>query len=314
VTGIVTDSQGRPTPRANGMLMKRSTAGFNSSYGFSADEQGRFQMRNIAPGAYRLTVRQPQIGPRNPDGSPVDLGEFASMPLSINSDLDDVLVTTSPGATITGNIVVEGTLPQPASGAPGAPQLRVSVAFGDPEGSMGQPMPPPAQVSPDMTFALKGLSGPVLLRAFGLPQTYVKTVQIGAEDISDTPHEFKSGDRVTIVLTTQASTLEGNVTDATGKPVSDASLLLFSDDKSTWRLNALHTRRSGTDTNGHFRIPGLLSGRYYLIALPRDRMNALSSGADAGVFEALSKEAVTLVMGEQEQRVVDVKVSTGGGF
>jgi hypothetical protein len=192
--------------------------------------------------------------------------------------------------------------------------LRVSVAFGDPEGSLGQPTPPPAQVSPDMTFTLKGLSGPVLLRAFGLAQTYVKTVQIGAEDISDTPHEFKSGDRVTIVLTTQASTLEGNVTDATGKPVSDATLLLFSDDKSAWRMNALRTRRSGTDTNGHFRMPGLLSGRYYLIALPRDRMNALGAGTDSGVFETLSKEAVTLVMGEQEQRVVDVKVSTGGGF
>jgi hypothetical protein len=232
------------------------------------------------------------------------------MPVTIGSDLDDVLVTTSAGVTITGNIVVEGTLPLPSPGQ--VTPLRVTATFGDPEASVGEPNAQPATVSPDMTFTVKGLSGAVLLRAFGLQQAIVKNVQLGAEDITDTPHEFKPGDRVTIVLTTQGSTLEGMVTDAAGKPVTDAGLILFSDDKSAWRSNSVHTRRGGTQATGRYRMPGLLPGRYYLVAVPRERLNGLTIGADPSVFELLSKEATTVVIGQDEQRTVDLKVSGGG--
>jgi hypothetical protein len=58
---------------------------------------------------------------------------------------------------------------------------------------------------------------------------------------------------------------------------------------------------------------GLVPGRYFLTAVPRDR---LSFGTlDAGFFEQLSKEATSLVVGEDEQRQVDLKVlaAPGGG-
>jgi Carboxypeptidase regulatory-like domain len=310
VTGVVTDSQGRSAARSSGSLLKRTAnLSFSSSFGFSTDEQGRFQMRNIPPGTYRLTVRQQQQGPRNPDGSPVDPGEFASIPLTINADMDDILITTSPGATIAGAIVFENGPPQ----VQGPFQMRVNAMAGDPEGMMGAPTPQPAPVSPDLTFMMKGLAGEVLLRT-NAPNNFLKSVQVGGEDVTDTPREFKNGERVTIVMTANAAFLEGNVTDAAGKPVPDASLLLFSEDKAGWRMNSIHTRRSGTDANGHYRIPGVLAGRYFLIALPRDRASVLGvGGSDPSVFEAFAKEATSLVAGENEQRQVDLKVSVGGG-
>ncbi len=312
LTGMVTDSQGRATPRANGSLLKRTPMGTSSSFGFGTDEQGRFQMRNIPPGTYRLTVRQqPQQGLRNPDGSPADVGEFASMPITIGADMDDVLVTTSPGVTITGTVVFENGPPQPQQGQ--APfQMRVNAAAADPEATMGAPTPQPAVVTPDMAFTMKGLQGEFLLRG-SAPGNTLKAVQLSGEDITDTPREFKAGDRVTLVLTSRTSTLEGNVTDTAGKPVTDASLILFSDDKASWRSNSIKTRRGGTDANGHYRMMALLPGRYYLIALPRDRMNGLTIASDPSVFEALSKEATTVVVGEDEQRQADLRVSGGGG-
>ena len=42
-------------------------------------------------------------------------------------------------------------------------------------------------------------------------------------------------------------------------------------------------------------------------------MTALGPPSDPSVFEALSKEAVTLVVGEDEQRQVDLKLAGGGG-
>ena len=309
ISGMVTDSQGRSTGRANGNLFKRSAAGMTTSYGFGTDDQGRFQMRNIQPGDYRLVVRQQQPGPpRSPDGSPVDPGEFATMMLTINTDLDDILVTTAPGATITGTVVFENGAPQLPTGTL---QMRVSATPGDVDGSLGMPLPQPALVSPDLTFRMTGLAGEVLLRG-GAPQNTLKSVQLaGGEDITDTPHAFKNGERVTIVLTSQAATVEGTVTDAAGKPVTDAALIMFSDDKNAWRSNSIRTRRASADGNGHFRMQNVLPGRYFLIATPRERLNGI---IDPSAFETLSKDATSVVVGQDEQRQVDIKLSTGGGF
>ena len=115
-------------------------------------------------------------------------------------------------------------------------------------------------------------------------------------------------------MTTQASTVEGTVTDDTGGPVNSASLLLFSDDKTMWRLNSIHTRRGGVDVTGHFKMQGILPGRYLLIALPPERMGVLNTGSvDPSVFEQFSKEATSVSVGENEQRQVDLRLSVGSG-
>jgi hypothetical protein len=128
--------------------------------------------------------------------------------------------------------------------------------------------------------------------------------------VTDTPHEFKSGDRVTIVLTSRASQLEGSVTDATGQPVTSAGIILFSEDKASWRSNSIRTRRGSPDQNGHYRMTGLMPGRYFIAALPRERLSG--PPPDAAFFEELAKEATSLVIGDDEQRQVDLKLIGGG--
>src|SRR5450759_829317 len=132
----------------------------SSIFVFSIDEQGRFQMRNIPPGNYWLTVRQQQQGPRSPDGSFTDPGEFASLPLAINSDLENILVMTTPGVTITGQVVFENGPPPLPPDQP-SPPVRVNAMLGDPLDNMvmGMPTPQPAVVGPDLTFTMKGMMG-----------------------------------------------------------------------------------------------------------------------------------------------------------
>jgi protocatechuate 3,4-dioxygenase beta subunit len=311
VSGMVVDSQGRPLSRSNGSMNRRSGAVGGTSFGFSVDEQGRFQMRSIPPGSYRLNVRQQQQGPRNADGSPADPGEFASMPLTISSDVENIMVTTSPGVTITGNVVFENGPPQLQPNQQSF-QMRVTAQMPDPENFMGAPSPPPALVGPDLTFTMKGMAGEFLLRA-SAPGNSVKAIMLGAEDITDTPREFRATDRVTVVMTSRLSTLEGNVTDGKGEPVAGAGLIVFSEDKASWRWNSIRTRRSSVDQNGHYRISGLLPGRYFIIAMPRERANVPSFGSDPGFFETLSKDATSLVVGDDEQRQVDLKLIAAGG-
>jgi hypothetical protein len=309
ISGTVTDSQGRTSNRMSGSLMRRSGTGM-ANFGFSTDEQGRFAMRNIPPGSYRLVVRGRPMGPEVAQNEP---GEVANMPLTVASDLEGLMIVTAPGATITGDVVFEQGPPQLQPGQ-NAPTIRVSAQMGDPESNMGMPGPQPATVTPENTFTMKGMSGEFLLRV-GAPGQYLKRVMLGAEDITDTPREFKNGDKVTLVMTSRASSVEGNVTDAAGKPVTDAALIIFSDDKSAWRMNSTRTRRTGVDPNGHYRAMGLMPGRYYAIATTRDRLNVPSMNVDPSFFEQLAKDATTFVVGEGEDRQVDLKlvVAAAGG-
>ena len=307
VSGMVTDSQGRTGPRANGQLV-RSSGNTTSGYGFSTDEQGRFQMRNIPPGNYRLVARGRPAGGEVPQGDPPEMG---TIPITVSSDLEGLVVVMSPGATITGQVVFESGPPQLPPGQQSF-QMRVTGSMGNPESGMGMSMPPPAPVTPDLTFTMKGLHGELLLRSSG-PGMYLKSVTVGGRDVTDTPHEFKNGEQVTLVMSTRASTLEGSVTDATGKPVLDAAVLVFSEDKAAWRPNATRTRRGGIDPTGKYRVTGLLAGRYFVVAVPRERLNVPTMNQDAAFFEQLSKEATPFVVGDDEQRQVDLKMAAATG-
>jgi protocatechuate 3,4-dioxygenase beta subunit len=310
VSGMVTDSQGRAAPRTNGQLIRRSSSGGMSSYGFNTDQQGQFQMRNIPPGAYRLVARgrQDQSGPASQPGQPAELGV---LPVTINSDLEGLVVMLSPGATVTGQVVFEQGPPQLPPGQQSF-QMRVTGMTGDPDGSAGIPPPQSGPVAPDLTFTMRGLHGELLLRSNG-PGMYLKTVTVSGRDITDTPYEFKNGEQVTLVMTTRASTLEGTVSDLSGKPITDAAILVFSEDKSTWRFNATRTRRGFVDPSGKYRVAGLLPGRYYIVAAPRERLNLPASALSAELFEQLAKEATAFVIGEDEQRQVDLKLTAAGG-
>jgi hypothetical protein len=98
-----------------------------------------------------------------------------------------------------------------------------------------------------------------------------------------------------------------------GKPVTDAGVIVFSEEKESWRSNATRTRRGSVDPTGKYRVMGLLPGRYFVVALPRERLNLSPMNQDTSFFEQLSKEATTFVVGEDEQRQVDLKMAVAGG-
>jgi hypothetical protein len=142
-----------------------------------------------------------------------------------------------------------------------------------------------------------------------IPNQYIKSVTANGQDITDVAHEFKSSDRVTITVTSRVSTIEGNVTDLGTVQVADAGVMLFAEDKASWRFTSLSIKRTGLDPNGHFRITGLMPGRYYVAAIPRQRLN-LQGGPDAATvfFEQLAKEATSVVVGADEQRTIDLRM------
>jgi hypothetical protein len=300
VTGLVLDSHGAPAPSPTMIWLR----GESSGNGRSVDAQGRFTFLPQQPGRYRLTAQL-----RDEAGETTL--EYASTAVTlVDENLEDVTLSMKPTVNLAGRVVLE---PSPAP-ALAADALSIVPRSKDP--SFGDLRVSPAAVTTDLTFTLGRLAGQILLRPNGrvMNNWFLKAVLLGTQDITDVPTEFREEDstRLQVVLTTRASELTGTITNDKGEPVANCNVVLFGEDKAGWFPWSIRFRTVRPDRDGRFSIKGLRSGRYYLIALPPERsFNA--QAVDAATLEPLVKEATALVLGEEEQRRVDLKVVAKGG-
>lgn len=301
VSGTVTDSRGSAVTGATGYLVRAAqrVAGAGAAE-FTTDDKGRFQLSNVSPGAYRLTLRRrPNVFEANPG-----LVEAASVPISVTGPDLDVPVVTAPGATITGRIVFD---PEPDV-PPAAGSVRASVTIGNPDPSCEASATASPVIGSDLTVTFHDLMCAYLVRATGPAGAALKTVTLGTgEVITDTPTRFANGDRVTILLSSRTSTIEGRVVDERGTPVAGAGVLTFGQDRSTWISAGSGVRRATSGADGRFRITGLFAGSYYILAAPGERLSALP-GFGAGFFEDLSRDATLVEVGDADHRTIELKV------
>ena len=212
------------------------------------DQTGRFTFRGVAPGKYTVFAQTVPAPPAVSfvNGQPVP----PTQPTAPPRLTDDQKRWGRASVTVEGQSTVEVNLPlRPArsiSGivlfemakAPDLTRMRPSV-FLTPAPSV-RPVsmpsgPPSAQIGPDGRFTLTGvMPGLYVLRA-GIGM--LKSAMVGGEDTADFPLDF-TGERdvmdAVITVTDRVSQLSGVLTDASGKPVSDYSVIVASADSRFW--------------------------------------------------------------------------------
>lgn len=301
ISGTVMDSRGRVVPTPSVMLIKTSGSGFSSSGSAMPSPDGGFLIRDVVPGEYTLVVR-PGFGGPVPEGSR-SAPEYAAQPISVNSDVEGIVLVTQPGTSIAGQLVFADGDPGDVSGVRimSQPATRMPL-FGPPAN---------ATVGADRRFTLPNLTGPVLIRAAMRPEWAIKAIMLGSTDITDTPVEFKKehNGQLQIVVTTRTSAIEGTVTGDGGVPVEQAMVLVFPDEKASWRVGSPHMRTGMSQKGGKYTVTGLVGGRYHAIAFPY-RSVALSPDLPPEFFERLARDGTTVVLAEDERRVVDLQVVT----
>jgi hypothetical protein len=300
ISGTIMDSQGRPVTRPMAMLARLNPAGGFSTNGVSLDPQGRFTVRNVAPGEYTLIVR-PQFGEPLTETAKTP-PEYASVPVTVTADVEDLVVVTQPGITVGGQVVFMDGEGRPAG------TVRVSVQSGNRLPMFG-PMPG-ATVGEDWRFTLANLAGPVLIRA-GLPDGWaLKGVMLGSTDITDTPVEFRKdhSGHLQILVTTRASSVEGTVTGDDGRPVDQAQVLVFPEESTSWRAGSPRVRMASSGKDGRFLVTGLVGGRYHAVAFPF-RSVMLTPDLTPDFFDRAAREATQLVVSDDERRTVDLRLT-----
>ena len=261
ISGIVRNSQGKPY--ATSLALRTQSGGSVMARGLAmSDAEGRFTASNIPPGEHFI-----EVNPRPPDD------ESASIPITAGGqDITDLIITTHPGATLTGRVIFEGGI------ASLGKSVRVNASSPDP-GSPG-PMrvydPTQGVVDEKGQFRLRGLYGNALFNAYpatpvpGALPWFVKSVTLNGENITDMPLDVstvKDDSALEIVLTDKLTTLSGTVRDGRGQPVIDYTVAIFPDQLPEGAMPGRYTRVVRPDQQGRFETRGLPPGNYLAAAV-----------------------------------------------
>ena len=300
LSGIVSNPDGSPVTSGNINLMSDTGGGgrgnqIGMNVGGRINWDGAFSLNNVAPGRYVLRAR----------GDDSETPQFAAVPISVDgSDMDDLTVVLSPGATISGTVsFLPGSLP-----APDYAQFRITAPATD-QSDVG----PQSNARVDKTgaFTLEGISaGSHLIRPSNGSRTWIlKSVTVGGRDMTDTPFALRSGEtlaNVAVVFTDKQSEINGTLATENGTPVSEYTVLAFPTDSSLWRAQARQISTARPDQTGKYRIRGLPPGDYYLATVDPSEQGEWFEPA---YLDEHRTGAVRIVLSEGDVKTKDFTIS-----
>jgi len=302
VSGRVENPDGSRLAQGNVNLTPRGNAragGLGNNYGGRIEGDGQFSINNVPPGQYTLRARN------NDRDAPLS----TSQPLSVSEgDLSNVLVVLQTGGSLSGSIVFQPG----ATAVPGdVTQVRITAPSTEPDDNIG-PTPNP-RVNKDGTFTIDGVSvGAHLIRpngGGGLRGWTLKSVAIDSRDVTDTPIEIKSGQKinnVVVTFTDRVNEIDGSVTDARGTPVTEYTVLAFTTNSALWRPQSRQIATARPDQTGMFKIRNLPAGEYYVVTVDPSEQGEWFEPAYLDQHRA---GAVRVTLGEGDVKTQDFRVS-----
>jgi len=301
ISGHVENPDGSWVAQGNVNLMPQGSARartLGGNYGGRVGWDGQFSISNVPPGLYTLRARN------NDRDAPLS----ASQPLSVSDgELNDVVVVLQTGGSLSGSVVF-----QPGSAAPPGDltQIRLTAPSTEPDENIGPQ--PNSRVEKDGTFTLDGVSvGPHLVRpnGGGLREWTLKSVAVNGRDVTDTPLEIKSGQKinnVVVTFTDRINEIDGSVTDAQGNPVIEYTVLAFSTDSALWRPQSRQIATARPDQTGRFKIRNLPAGEYYVVTVDPSEPG---EWFEPSYLDQHRAGAVRVTLGEGDVKTQDFRVS-----
>jgi len=245
----------------NIQLLPRDTSGMfvirNSAR--VADKDGAFELRGVAPGSYLLMADHMEESRRLSARLPIDVGA---------SNVDKIELTLAPTGEIAGRFVIEGdpnaATNDTASNSPNRPRVVTLLPKG-PFGLMGGAT---AQVKDDLNFKLTNVGPNVYDVNVNLAEgSYLKSVRIGDQDVTDTGVDFTQGfpgGEMVVTISANSGQIDGTVQNAKNEPAIGTSVTLIPEASRRSLINLY--KSATTDQNGHFAIKGIKPGEYKLFA------------------------------------------------
>ncbi len=246
-----------------------------------ADATGRFTFPAVPRGDYRLRVDT---------GIPVSLPNrleysvlWATQPLSVNADLDDVSLPLQRGPEVRGTIRFEGSSSAPTTG-----RILLSLESADGPGAR-RVTSGMMEVDAANHFSAVGmLPGRYFLRVALFPDGWrwrLKDAIAQGHDIASVPLVLGSAlvDNLVVTFTDRQTDVTGVVRNPQGAEDGEASVLVFSTDEQYWANTGATGRRLRTvltDQHGKYGVPDLPPGEYFIAAVSTALATPAAGGPD----------------------------------
>jgi protocatechuate 3,4-dioxygenase beta subunit len=248
---------------------------YHQPYTSTRNSAGDFEFSDVAPGSYRLDANHLAV--------PVEVG---------SADLDGVRVTAGQAAEVTMTIAVEGE-EKPRTGI-----VRVVLQRERNHGGLVE-LPFVGKAT------MKPTEGKYDVEVWGVPRgLYIKSMRSGDRDVLADRLDVPAGGTIPldIVLAADGARVAGSVTDADGKPVLGATVVLV----PGVRTRADLYRRTTTDQYGAYTMADIPPGDYKLFAWEDV---AEDDWVDPDFLKPFEKQGVDVMLAAKGRETAKVKVA-----
>jgi beta-lactamase regulating signal transducer with metallopeptidase domain len=291
VAGRLVDPDGASLTTARIQLLPHST-GVLDEQETSAAADGTFRFASVPAGHYLVTVFDTS-GRRSWNTAVHDLPVF--------DDVTDLRLTAGPSVVIIGRVTGENGQPLPFD----ATDLQMTLE--QQTSTLGINSAGFAKVSADGSFAMRSGAGSLQLRVGGVPpRWFVKSVRLNEVDVTDKEFELAPGgqQRFEVTLTNRVSRLAGTVTDRSARPVTNAIVIVFPEDRARW-TSTRSIRTTFSHQQGLYEVESLPMSRYRAVAVTSLPRNAW---ADPDVLARLLSASSSISLDELGQGTLHLRV------
>jgi hypothetical protein len=277
----------------------------------NSDENGQFEFKEIPDGVYTLSVNWNSVPSRNEDiedeeGQPTPPSPRGEEPRALSrrqqdvtvhgSDVADLTVMLSDGASVSGTITMDSQKPAPTA-------LSVNLVGIDGENLTEIP----DQVGPDGSFSIEGLAPAAAFALVGLQAMeepyFIKALTTSSgKDLTREPLVITEGADISglrIVLSADGGTISGRTISSQNSPVGGAGFVLVPVDPTLWRTPVMQLFIEA-DGTGNFEISGA-PGEYLAIFVAPDNPARLFN--DAWIRERASGAQRVNLIAKQSKKV-----------
>jgi hypothetical protein len=300
ISGIVVGaSSGPPDGASLSLTSFRGTGSGTTPVRLEPD--GSFSISDLVPGSYILHAG---MSPYGMGASHADVPR-AELPVRIDAeDLTGVVLAMRMPARVAGQMTFDDPSSRPAE------PLRVTIEARRNDGFFDMQRPLRSELTPELTFELTNLMGPMVVSIAGLPRGWVvREVRYRGRDITDVPTEFRTGDdAIEVALTSRGAVVSGRVTGEADDGARNLRVMIFPVDpvRRKHRPDAYaHT----VSADGRFSLPPHRAGDYLLIAVSEMDGRYFR---DRKAFEKLAQYAERVTLLEGERREMELRVVTIG--
>jgi protocatechuate 3,4-dioxygenase beta subunit len=296
ISGMVLDASGQPVPEFHVSLVDQSS-GTWLEQGTMTEADGRFQFQRVVPGAYVVMggalghLKELSVGivadgkiegdvvhmltsveaavltfkaaghgvthRSSYESAAASARGSGSLDVTVSGEVPaDVVLRLEGPRDVTGRIVFDGAAQKPAA--------NIDVLLRSPTSAAFQ-----ASVAADGTFTLKDVAPgrySIEAKGPGSPWTLASAVSTGVDALDsqlDVPRDRDLRD-LTLTFSDRVTELSGTVTDASGQPVTERRVIVFSSDERLWTTAMDRIQATALTEAGRFTFTDLRPGSYWL--------------------------------------------------